>query len=448
MRKNEVEALALDALDLVRNGLLVNLRFMSAALPDSRPCPSPALRSPPMARICGSIPSPGRALTPPTRPKLLAPTCTRCFTTCFCTLTPDWHRSPSMGHRLRHGGGIGDRPARSSRHAHGPSGGLASPSWSAWPKKPASLDRRARLCRPARPPRRRRNRRTRPPRHPFPVDDHRPWHAVVIAEGKRRARRARHRRRGPRAPLPPRRHLRHRHGHPPMGPPTFPIPQRPIAMDAADIAEGRARERRPGHRRALRHFRAARPLSRAGGKTRRWRWASAGRLRAKLWGIEGSNLAMNLRKVTRESDYRAFLRKFARMGEADPRERRRVRLRVLYLRLEAVRQPATRGTSGIRRGRNASATSSSPSTPRPPPKTAWCASLSGVPIPSWLTRRAFFSRMNVLIVQCDAAITDVARITCLRDLGDYPGKPHHQGLGGTDFRPVFTSWTRRSRLAR
>ena len=51
---------------------------------------------------------------------------------------------------------------------------------------------------------------------------------------------------------------------------------------------------------------------------------------------------------------------------------------------------------------------------------------------------SFFSRMNVLIVQCDAAITDVARITCLRDLEDYLENPTIKGLGGTDFRPVFT----------
>ena len=51
---------------------------------------------------------------------------------------------------------------------------------------------------------------------------------------------------------------------------------------------------------------------------------------------------------------------------------------------------------------------------------------------------SFFSHMNVLIVQCDAAITDVARITCLSDLEDYLENPTIKGLGGTDFRPVFT----------
>ena len=78
--------------------------------------------------------------------------------------------------------------------------------------------------------------------------------------------------------------------------------------------EGR-RERRPRHRRALRRHRAARPLPRAVENAALEMGIQLDAY-AKLWGIEGSNLAMNLRKVTREKhDYRAFLRKFARMGE-------------------------------------------------------------------------------------------------------------------------------------
>ena len=50
---------------------------------------------------------------------------------------------------------------------------------------------------------------------------------------------------------------------------------------------------------------------------------------------------------------------------------------------------------------------------------------------------SFFADMNVLIVQCDAAITDVARISNLRDLDDYLDGLEIKGLGGTDFRPVF-----------
>ena len=41
MHEREMEALALDALDLVRNGLLVNLRFMSAAFARLAPLPTP-----------------------------------------------------------------------------------------------------------------------------------------------------------------------------------------------------------------------------------------------------------------------------------------------------------------------------------------------------------------------------------------------------------------------
>ncbi len=45
--------------------------------------------------------------------------------------------------------------------------------------------------------------------------------------------------------------------------------------------------------------------------------------------------------------------------------------------------------------------------------------------------------MNVLIIQCDAAVTDVTRIESLRDLDRYLDHLEIRGLGGTDFRPVF-----------
>ena len=50
---------------------------------------------------------------------------------------------------------------------------------------------------------------------------------------------------------------------------------------------------------------------------------------------------------------------------------------------------------------------------------------------------SFFADMNVLIVQCDAAVTDVAHIANLRDLDAYLDDLEIKGLGGTDFRPVF-----------
>ena len=51
---------------------------------------------------------------------------------------------------------------------------------------------------------------------------------------------------------------------------------------------------------------------------------------------------------------------------------------------------------------------------------------------------SFFADFNVFIIQCDAAITDVACIRNGRDLDDYLDRLEIKGLGGTDFRPVFS----------
>ena len=50
----------------------------------------------------------------------------------------------------------------------------------------------------------------------------------------------------------------------------------------------------------------------------------------------------------------------------------------------------------------------------------------------------FFADMNVLIIQCDAEIADVTRIGSLSDLEHYLDDLEMKGLGGTDFRPVFS----------
>ena len=158
---------------------------------------------------------------------------------------------------------------------------------------------------------------------------------------------------------------------------------------------------------------------------------------ARLWGVEGSNLAMNLRKVTRpKHDYRAFLRRFARMGE---------QMRVnddefdyvfycyglaRYGNLPLVEPVESAEERRIRDFVIAIDTS---------------ASTKDGPVRRFVERTyailadeaSFFSSMNVLVIQCDAAVTDVARITCLRDLEAYLESPVVKGLGGTDFRPVF-----------
>ncbi len=156
-----------------------------------------------------------------------------------------------------------------------------------------------------------------------------------------------------------------------------------------------------------------------------------------LWGAEGSNLAMNLKAVTREKhDYREFLRKFARMGE---------QIRVnddefdyvfytygleLYGNLPLVEPVEFAEEKRIRDFVIAIDTSAST-------KDGLVRRFIERTYSILADETSFFSRMNVLIVQCDAAITDVARIANLRDLDDYLDDLEIKGLGGTDFRPVF-----------
>ncbi len=49
----------------------------------------------------------------------------------------------------------------------------------------------------------------------------------------------------------------------------------------------------------------------------------------------------------------------------------------------------------------------------------------------------FFKRMNLYIIQCDAEIREVVKITSQREFDDYMETFAVKGLGGTDFRPVF-----------
>ncbi len=49
----------------------------------------------------------------------------------------------------------------------------------------------------------------------------------------------------------------------------------------------------------------------------------------------------------------------------------------------------------------------------------------------------FGQKVNIHIVQCDAEITNVCKISSLKDLEAYFGSMKLYGAGGTDFRPVF-----------
>ena len=57
---------------------------------------------------------------------------------------------------------------------------------------------------------------------------------------------------------------------------------------------------------------------------------------------------------------------------------------------------------------------------------------------------SFFSRINVHIIQCDATIQEDAKITSQEEFDEYLKNMTIRGLGGTDFRPVFSyvDWLR------
>ena len=50
---------------------------------------------------------------------------------------------------------------------------------------------------------------------------------------------------------------------------------------------------------------------------------------------------------------------------------------------------------------------------------------------------SFFTRVNIHIIQCDAAIQEHVKISSEEELDSYIGSMSIKGLGGTDFRPVF-----------
>lgn len=54
-----------------------------------------------------------------------------------------------------------------------------------------------------------------------------------------------------------------------------------------------------------------------------------------------------------------------------------------------------------------------------------------------MSTESFFSRVNIHIIQCDAAVQEAVRITCRKDFEHYLSSMEIHGLGGTDFRPTF-----------
>ena len=165
---------------------------------------------------------------------------------------------------------------------------------------------------------------------------------------------------------------------------------------------------------------------------------------AKQQGNRAGNLMQNLREVNRERyDYTAFLRKFAVMGEA---------MRInddefdqifytygmkLYKKMPLIEPLEYKEVKRIREFVIAIDTS---------------GSVAGEQVQSFLQKtynilkstESFFSKINVHIIQCDASIQEDAKITSQLEFDEYLKTMKLRGLGGTDFRPVFSyvDWLR------
>ena len=181
------------------------------------------------------------------------------------------------------------------------------------------------------------------------------------------------------------------------------------------------------------------------------RWAEiSGRMQmdmetfSKMQGDKAGGLMQNLREVNREKyDYTSFLKKFAVRGEV---------MRVnddefdyifytyglkLYGKMPLIEPLEYKEVKRIREFVIAIDTS---------------GSVSGELVQAFVQKtynvlkstESFFSRINLHIIQCDATIQEDAKITNQEEFDNYLKNMKIHGLGGTDFRPVFSyvDWLR------
>lgn len=154
-------------------------------------------------------------------------------------------------------------------------------------------------------------------------------------------------------------------------------------------------------------------------------------------GLESGALTQNLKEVTREKyDYAAFLKKFAVMGEVmriNDEEFDYVYYTYglkLYDKMPLIEPLEYKDVKRIREFVIAIDTS---------------GSTSGELVQKFLQKtynilmesESFFSKVNVHIIQCDADIQEDAKITNREEFDRYIKTMQIRGLGGTDFRPVF-----------
>lgn len=154
-------------------------------------------------------------------------------------------------------------------------------------------------------------------------------------------------------------------------------------------------------------------------------------------GTSSGAMTQNLAAVNREKyDYTAFLKKFAVMGE---------KMRInddefdyifytyglqLYEKMPLIEPLEYKEVKAIKEFVIAIDTS---------------GSTSGELVQKFLQKtynilkstESFFTKINLHIIQCDAKIQEDAKITCQEDFDEYLKTMQIRGLGGTDFRPVF-----------
>ena len=159
---------------------------------------------------------------------------------------------------------------------------------------------------------------------------------------------------------------------------------------------------------------------------------------SKMQGDKAGGLMQNLREVNRERyDYTSFLKKFAVRGEV---------MRVnddefdyifytyglkLYKKVPLIEPLEYKEVKRIREFVIAIDTS---------------GSVSGERVQAFIQKtynvlkstESFFSKINLHIIQCDATIQEDAKITNQEEFDEYLKNMKIHGLGGTDFRPVFS----------
>lgn len=158
---------------------------------------------------------------------------------------------------------------------------------------------------------------------------------------------------------------------------------------------------------------------------------------SKNQGYDPASMIQNLKEINRERyDYTTFLRRFAVMGEAmkiNDEEFDYVYYTYglsLYKNMPLVEPLEYKEVKRIKEFVIAIDTS---------------GSVAGDTVQRFLQKtwnimkstENFFSKVNIHIIQCDADIQEDAKITSQEEFDNYIDHMQIRGLGGTDFRPVF-----------